>query len=370
MLSAKTIISSGYDNPRILELLGLFEKGFGADRISDLITKIIIKDIYKFNQRIANECKIKKELTIIEKLENGEEFLLPKDSFKNKPCLLLPKSILTKLPIALDFSHISFVISKNESLRRHVNSKIGKNWKEILKDQKGKRGFIKNMILKDSENLSNLEKSYEGATNKRTGYNFKEDICGEEVYYNEAVRETSINPIIEDLKNLKIFEVVEIILKKFKKSIEFDGGNILLYTNNNKVRHESYSQVLLFMNTRIYSDICNIDVNREVKIGRGIMDVKFSKGNKEKVIVETKLSKNDVIKGYKKQLPLYMESENTQYGYYIIIKISAKDEKTELRQDKKIRQLLEVNDKNMKEGKKCPKIVVIDGRIKPTASKL
>lgn len=124
------------------------------------------------------------------------------------------------------------------------------------------------------------------------------------------------------------------------------------------------------MNTRIYSDICNIDVNREVKIGRGIMDVKFSKGNKEKVIVETKLSKNDVIKGYKKQLPLYMESENTQYGYYIIIKISAKDEKTELRQDKKIRQLLEVNDKNMKEGKKCPKIVVIDGRIKPTASKL
>ncbi len=300
----------------------------------------------------------------------GKEFVLPKDPFSDIPCLLLPKSILTDLPIALDFSHIEYVVSRNQELRNNLNSKIGAGWKKILKDKKSERKQVWDTILKNQNDFINLEKSYINEANNKKGYDFREDIKGANIYYKEALREVSLNPIDEKLDGLKIFEIVEIVLKKFKKSIEFDGGNRFLYTNDNKVRHESYSQALLFIVSDVYSDICNIDVNREVKIGRGIIDVKFSVGSKDKVIVETKLSKNDILKGYQKQLPLYMESEETIYGYYVVIKISCKDKKSEDSQDLKIKQLLEINDKDTREGKKCPKIVVIDGRIKPSASKI
>jgi len=60
-------------------------------------------------------------------------------------------------------------------------------------------------------------------------------------------------------------------------------------------------------------------------------------------------------------LPAYQESENTKQSVYVVIKVT--------KSDKQIKELLKVGEQEIKNGKKVPDIIVIDGYIKPSASK-
>ena len=50
--TAKEIVDAGIKDPEFFELLGLFEEGIGPDRISDMVGRIIIDDLYKYTDRV------------------------------------------------------------------------------------------------------------------------------------------------------------------------------------------------------------------------------------------------------------------------------------------------------------------------------
>lgn len=107
----------------------------------------------------------------------------------------------------------------------------------------------------------------------------------------------------------------------------------------------------------------DIDVSRENNTGVGAIDFKFSRGRQGKTIVEVKRSGNvNLLHGYVTQLPEYMRSEAAEYGIFVIIKEDDMDEEH-------IRTVHEASSAIKQKGEYAPEIVVIDARVKSTASK-
>lgn len=101
-------------------------------------------------------------------------------------------------------------------------------------------------------------------------------------------------------------------------------------------------------------------MSRECNGGRGPVDFKLSRGAIDKVAVEVKLTSNGQLKhGIEKQLPIYMEQENTHRAIYLII-------------DNGHPRSLEnffkfYNNLDMQLKAKID-VIVIDGTFKPSAS--
>ena len=79
--------------------------------------------------------------------------------------------------------------------------------------------------------------------------------------------------------------------------------------------------------------------------------------------MEVKRSGNvNLLHGYVEQLPKYMRSEAAEYGIFVIIKEDDKDEES-------IRAVYEASSAMHQKGEYAPEIVLIDARVKNTASK-
>ena len=56
--TAFDIVKAGINDPVIFELVGLFESGIGADRISDMTVWVILEDLLLFSQRVTKTLSL------------------------------------------------------------------------------------------------------------------------------------------------------------------------------------------------------------------------------------------------------------------------------------------------------------------------
>ena len=95
--TTKELVAVGIKDPVIFELIGLFEEGVGADRISDMAISIIFNDIVKYTQRVAKELNIK-----FTEFKRRDEtvVLLPMNPRNRKPITyLFPKIFFELYPL-------------------------------------------------------------------------------------------------------------------------------------------------------------------------------------------------------------------------------------------------------------------------------
>ena len=164
-------------------------------------------------------------------------------------------------------------------------------------------------------------------------------------------------------------ESVEVIVEKLsnslKKNIENNGLNITLY-DQSKIPphplHERYSQTLFYATADNYCDANNVGLTRESNAGRGPVDFKFNNGYSLNYLVEVKLTSNrDIVHAFEEQLPIYQQAENSSRAALLIIRVT--------NSATSIKRILTMEQNTRKEGKKVPRIFIIDGRLKPSASK-
>lgn len=356
--TAIEIVEMGIKDPEIFELIGFFEEGFGADRLSDMIIAIIRDDIFNYTRNLTKKFNIQNTLTI---KYRDKSYTLPRHPYKNKPLLLLPKELLRDLPVALTWDGIDHVVSTNRELRERLNRLIGETWKNKIKKRQ-----LRDFILTNKNNIQSLIESYK--VNKAGHYDFKNDPKGEVVWYELGNKFAYNNPLTIKITKYNIDglkAVVDQIIEQFKRNIEFNGLNEHLYTKDGfryKPRHEKFAQRLFYAVADSYCNANNLDINREPNAGSGPVDFKFSGGYRARVLVEIKLSSSRrLLHGIQKQLPAYQESEGTTDSFYVVIKNT--------KSDKQIKWLLKFRDQELKNKNKVPKIIVIDGWIKETASK-
>lgn len=88
----------------------------------------------------------------------------------------------------------------------------------------------------------------------------------------------------------------------------------------NKPKSEEASQLIFTGIVKHYCKANNIDLNREVNLGRGSVDFKFSSGYQNRALIEVKLAKNSKFwNGLEKQLIKYLEVEDIKKGYFLVI---------------------------------------------------
>ena len=137
---------------------------------------------------------------------------------------------------------------------------------------------------------------------------------------------------------------------------------ILLKDNGNSKR-ESIWQLYLYSIAQTYlrAGHINISVDRESDSGAGELDFKFSQGQQCQTIVEVKLSDNqNLLHGYKTQLPQYVKAENADHALFIVIIVENINKK----------QFYELLNIHKKKEKGQTEMLFIDARPQKSASNL
>ena len=355
--TAKQIIDQGKKDPELFELVGLFEDDFGADRISDMTANIVREHLKLFTQRVLEDL-----LTLGAKdLDYDDTNGLPINPFTNLPLLLVPRSILRDLPVALDWTTRDLVAQHNAQLRIRVNTTIGNSWKEATAAF-SKTG-LKEYLLQNPELFDDLFKSYRDK--EAQPYDFKEDRAGEYIWRPASAKCVSEFDLPLTLPEHPTYDQVESVVLKicnqFKMLVENNGLCSLFYNADGSLKHEKAAQLLFFGIADGYCKKSGIMIARESDAGRGPVDFKFGSNMENSVLVELKKSTNTtgLKKGIERQLPEYMKAEGAKRAIYLVIDVGYTSAAME--------NLRAVN--AMINGSSI-KLIHVDGNPKPSASKL
>lgn len=364
--TAKKLITKGIESPRLFELTGLFNDDVGCDRISDMLARIIGDALREYTLRIfgdlpSDETKPKIDV----RLKNGEAIKIPQNPYNGEPIILVPRSILSNLPVADSFSDIQKLAGQNAAVRHFLNEKIGKNLAQAIAQNKE---YIRKLLLQEPDILKEIIRKYESA--KVEQYDFDKDPAGEYFWMSAAVKLVKGNPIQSlDVSHTQesVVAAVNTLVDNFKHIIENTSANKLLYEEKSngefKPRREFSSQMLFYAMVWLYCKLYNIDITPEASGGRGAVDFKFSFGYRIKHLVELKVSSNqNLVKGLSKQLQAYLEAEEALKAVYLVINYG--------NNDLRIQDLRMSYDAQHEKFKENVKLVIVDARIKKSASKL
>lgn len=351
--NAVEIVRIGIEDPAIFTLLPIFEEGIGADRISDMTITILKKNFIAYTVRSAQELGLKTAPFWAE----AKTKIINLPVYKGQPIILVPTAILSNLPLASDPSEVDEVSAYNRNLRTIICEAIGLSAKEFIEMSKKD---LRATLLSDVDRLKGILQNVAGT--RFIPYDFSVDRGF--VYLPIFIKEKYILPNelplpTADENNIK--DIVFKICERFKELIENNRMSTMLFSDG-KAQSESFVQRLFYCTAALYCEANNIDINRESDPGCGELDFKFSHGAHRKVIIEIKLSSNkQLLHGLTTQLPIYMETEKAQDGILMIVRMSPKD-------DKLIERVIEEHN-SIPECITKPKLLVIDGVPRPSASK-
>lgn len=357
--TAREIVDAGIEDPAIFELVGLFEEGFGADRISDMAAAIGLPDILDYTQRISREL----DLPTRELSAAGATYRLPMDEASESTLVLLPRDILRPLPMAYEWSDVEVVASHNSEVRRSVNRIIGNTWRQAV--TRVHKSQLKRTLLRHPELIQDLLRQYK--EKPATKYDFAADPAGEFIWREIGQEFASQFPLAlaqrGSVTREEIFEVVTTICEHFSTLIEENGLSEMLYDSSGNRRSERFAQLLFFAVADSYCSANQLDLSREPNAGRGPVDFKISRGYPARVTVEIKYSSNShLVSGFERQLPAYNAAERTDHSIYLIVRTTESvrgiNRLVRLARDAEGRRL------------RVPKILVADGRLRPSASRL
>ncbi|MGL4561203.1 MAG: hypothetical protein ACRCV0_02790, partial [Brevinema sp.] len=121
-LALTELIERGIQDPKIAYFLPVISDiNIGADNISDMVIFILQDEIYQYTQRILKELNINKELKRFKCELSGKIYELLPDNINSKtPLLLLPKDLLSNLPLMNDFQSYLSCKSTNEDASKFV----------------------------------------------------------------------------------------------------------------------------------------------------------------------------------------------------------------------------------------------------------
>lgn len=345
------LVKKGVDNPRLFELVPIFQDNIGCDRISDMLCSILKENLADYTRRIFAECG-----------RPLKENKLPNNPFRTgTPVYILPKSLLSDLPLAESWWDIGRVCAQNSEARAAMSKLMGQAW--VKTDVK--KHHIRELFIENPELVKSLIAEYEKQTPKT--YDFNRDPKGE-FRWVEPFQKTieSATLALTLSKDPSVAEVKSCILKiceHFKILIEKKDSWELLYQDDRKTpRKERVAQKAFRMVADSYCKSNDLDISPESNAGAGPVDFKFSRGLK-KVCIEVKLSSNPkLIHAYEKQLPAYEGAEESMDGIVLCIDFGS--------DDNRVNALIERENKDRNAKIRGPTVVIVHAKPRPPGSRI
>jgi len=356
---AHQISEIGLIDPFLLPLLSLLERGIGPDHISDMVTAIIHPALADFTKNVCSKHSVPTEQFNL----FGKVYDLPVNPTQHEvrtPVLLAPLDVLMHLPIATSWNDVYDIAAANEDLRQKVNTRIGEIFRNAaLSEEEKKRARAAIFGSKEA-----LELIVEALKSKSLNpYDFNSDPHGFLLLQQIADSLPSKVPLAASKRELNTpKKVVGAILDQYKLLVE-RHGYWKEFWSGERFKNESVAQRLFYLVAFSYCQANNLDASPEVDLTSGRIDFKFSRGARQKVIVEVKKSSNShLLGGIRSQLLEYCIAEGATNGVYLVVDHGEKE-------DAWLPQLIQSANDIRKETKIDLEIFVVDAHKKAPPSK-
>ncbi len=356
----KIAVAAGLNKPEHIEEIGILHDGIGADRISDMVCNVLKSRFIQYTQEIAKRHNIPLTEFKIKQmdLEYGrmrQAVLQLPATPNNTPLLLVPQRILSTLPTlnAEDWFYSDF----NRDLRDSLNLQVGR---------RVPKSTIVELAQQHPDRIRQWAKEQASRPDLK-GYNFSTDPEGYIAWDKEGHAFANANPLpprrIDSTEDL--IRLMNDIVNQFKHFIEHRGGWKLLWDTDRNPRKEEFAQLLFQAIAQTHLRYFNIELDREVELGRGPVDFKASCGTHIRLLIEVKKLENSKFwQGLENQLPSYLTSDECNTGWFLVLQY--KDNKSNSKIEEINSRIHQISEKT---GNKIYHSFV-DARPKESASKI
>ncbi|MFL6763939.1 MAG: hypothetical protein ACJ8FO_01945 [Sphingomicrobium sp.] len=354
-------IQQGLKSLAHFEEVQIFQKGIGPDRISDATARILLHRFATYTAGIAERYRVpttkvhygRSRYDVERALWLGDEFQLPLNPNNRKPILLVPKRFLRPLPSLNADDYWRFC-------QDHEATAVAAMFGTEIIGRMPKEEIVRLALANPGTRQRYIAQLEQDGSEP---YDFEFDPRGFIKWYEQTrlwAKQNAPKIGFNDVASFHGF--VEKSLRTFQNYVENQGGWGLLWNENETPKREDASQRLLL---GIVSQICaanDVDISREVNIGRGPVDFKISSGFQKRALIELKLAKNTKFwDGLTAQLPTYLKAEEVAVGWFVVIVYTDHD----LPRVEKIRDRLKALNEKLPYTVKA---MVIDARYAPASA--
>ena len=361
--AANDAITAGITNITEFGDLLLFGEGMGCDRVSDVVGNVIKPDFIAYTQAVATRHGIPMTPYLLPHVGydhqghrwRREYVNLPANPcWEKTPVILVPRRFLDDLPGLDDDAFWEWVYgSHNEQLRHDLNLAIG---------SKLKRREIIALAKRRSTLRVRYGQLYVAASRQQPPkpYDLERDPKGLVLPKRVAVSLTQVEP---PSSPEGFADYIFSLANDVKRLVE--GGLWRYFWDGNRPRGEANAQGLFRAAVTLACRDRDIDVSPGTNAGAGPVDFKFSQGWSRRSIVELKLaSSSSFWNNVEEQPPAYMDAEGISCGVIVVFQLEDKHCTEAF-----TAQAQDAVDRAAKERKLDYRIVFVDTRQKPSASK-
>jgi hypothetical protein len=314
-------IAAGLVNVEHIEEIGILNEGFGADRISDAVCNVLKGRFITYTQHVARRHKLLLEKHRVKNLEvdlahgrwvNGE-VLLPTNPINGQPVILAPEKLLNDLPVlnADDW----FDSNINADVRDDLNLKVG---------DRVRKSTIVDIARRNPERVRTWARQQTSREDLR-GYDFAKDPLGVVQFDREPVAFAEAHPLAMVLtppsNAAQLAALIQQIIEQFRHFIEQQRGWELLWNDNGSEKPEQAAQLAFLAMAKHYLRLYDVELDREVELGRGPVDFKAARGTSVRALIEIKKAHNGRFwNGLDEQLSSYLKSDDGQHGWFVAIR--------------------------------------------------
>ena len=319
MLNAAGV--QGLDN---VQAFSLFCEGLGVDRISDMLCNILKSTFIIYTQDIAKRHRLELKSVPVRHADwsprygrwTDAQVELPASPAFSGGVLLAPARFLKDIPTVSDSGFWGWA-EKNEGeiLRQDLGYDLSADLTPTERANAGHRLAQRtpNLVMAYLKSLEEQEHAaYDISADTKMLVRWQEK--GQEAFDSQANVASIDQP--EDFNDW-----VGELMNQFKHAVEETDLWKALW-NDAKTRHrpEKIVQAIAGSQWVAHCNAANVDLSKEVNMGRGPVDFKFSAGWRRRALTEVKLlNSGNLFTGASKQILQYLKTEKISCGFYVCV---------------------------------------------------
>jgi hypothetical protein len=156
------------------------------------------------------------------------------------------------------------------------------------------------------------------------GYDFSDDPAGVVNWDTPTADFVASNPItsVERVTTqTELHQLLEEVLRQFRHFVQDQRGWSLLWNQDGTEKPEEAAQLLFLGVAQNYLRMFDVELDREVELGRGPVDFKLSSGTAVRALIEVKKGHNGKFwNGLDHQLPIYLQSDDCPAGGFVAVR--------------------------------------------------
>lgn len=312
-------LAAGLSEPEHIEEVGILNEGIGADRISDATGNVLKHVFVAYTQQVAERHGVplhrhqlrhaRVDLDHARWVDEPVE--LPTNPATGGPVVLVPEAFLNELPTLNAGSW--FAAGLNADLRLAMNIAVG-------------RSASKAAIVAVARQHPDRVREWAAQQTSRPdlhGYDFGGDPTGLIGWDGEPAVWAAEHPLALPPAHSQadLVELVRGVLDQYRHFVEDQRGWALLHDDDGTAKHELAVQLSFLGMAQPYLRLFDVELDREVELGRGPVDFKASSGSRARLLIEMKREQNGRFwHGLEQQLPSYLHSDQCDHGWYVAVR--------------------------------------------------